>query len=75
MLIPMSDFITKTLRFVGSDNAYDGFQRGQTYEVHYQQERHGIRLLVGLLLGQSDPKQTTLLVSENEFKKHWVTPE
>ena len=70
----MPDFITKILQFVGPNNAYDGFWHGQTYEVHYQPERQGIRLLVGLLLGESDPKQTTLLVSENEFKKHWVTP-
>jgi hypothetical protein len=71
----MPDFITKTLRFAGPDDAYDGFQHGQTSEVCYQPESDGVRLLIGLLLGQSDPEQTTLLVSEDEFEKYWVTPQ
>lgn len=42
-------------------------------EPHYQRELHTATRSIANR--QSDHKQTTLLVSEDEFKKHWVTPE
>ena len=64
----MPDFVTRTLRFIGPDGMYSGFKHGQAYEVHYQRESYGVRLL----LGQDDPQAVTLLVTEAEFEKWWV---